>query len=76
LNYDKACCYVTEKVERDMSKELSKVVGNIMDSITAEPKWDKNNLQVGLKESLLLKRGRATSQSDYLGSLHKNINFL
>lgn len=56
--------------------DLSKKTAVIMNGILDQPQFEKNKIQVGIKEILLKKRKRNNSNSDYFQTLVRNITFL
>ncbi|MCM3568981.1 hypothetical protein [Neobacillus mesonae] len=53
---------------------LDKQISTIFDSITNQ--WDKNTIQISIKETLLQKRKRVSSEEEYFTSLCQNIAYL
>ncbi|WP_312096092.1 hypothetical protein [Niallia sp.] len=53
---------------------LDKEISSIFDTIT-EP-WDKNTIQISIKETLLTKRKRVSNERDYFNSLCENVAYL
>lgn len=53
---------------------LDKEISNIFDSITNQ--WDKNTIQISIKETLLTKRKRASNEKEYFNSLCENVTYL
>ena len=53
---------------------LDKEISKVFDSITNQ--WDKNTVQIGIKETLLTKRKRVSNEGEYFNALCENIVYL
>jgi hypothetical protein len=53
---------------------LEKEISSVFDLITSQ--WDKNSIQISIKETLLTKRKRVLNERDYFSSLCENIAYL